>query len=90
MFPVNWRVDSITHSDVLVSPSGGRGAMAPFWQAEAQDRSFHLAERCGHLLAQMEARLADEEPEAPASRENDPDGGSQSSRIPPGMMPEPG
>jgi cell division protease FtsH len=51
---------------------------------------FAMVMRGERLPELPEVEIADEEPEAPASRENDPDGGSQSSRIPPGMMPEPG
>lgn len=54
-----WRIDSITDSDVRVHPESKPSAMAPFWRAEAQDRSFHVAERVGLFLQQIDGRLDD-------------------------------
>ncbi len=45
-----WRIRKITHNDVLVVPAYGGAAMAPFWRAEARNRSFHLSERIGRFL----------------------------------------
>jgi ATP-dependent Lhr-like helicase len=54
----NWRVQRITHSDVLVSPAHRTAAMTPFWRADARDRSFFLSERIGRFLERAERLLA--------------------------------
>ena len=56
-----WKVEGITHNDVLVSPAAGRAAMAPFWRAEELDRSHFLSERLGRFLERASERLADPE-----------------------------
>ncbi len=56
-----WRVEKITHNDVLVSPAGARSAMAPFWRAEELDRSSFVSERMAELLEQLDGRLDDED-----------------------------
>lgn len=60
----SWQVRKITHNDVLVAPSRGGSHMAPFWRADAQDRSFELCQQIGEFLADAEQRLA-----APAFRQ---------------------
>ncbi len=55
----SWRIQAITHNDVLVHPAAARGAgMAPFWKAEGRDRGAFLAERRALFLAGAEADLA--------------------------------
>jgi ATP-dependent helicase Lhr and Lhr-like helicase len=54
----NWRVRSITHSDVLVTPAQRSSAMAPFWRADSRSRSYFLSTRIGDFLAAAEADLA--------------------------------
>ena len=54
----SWRIRSITHNDVLVSPAHRSSAMAPFWRAEERDRSFHLSAKIGRFLEQAEGFLA--------------------------------
>jgi len=56
-----WRVERITHNDVLVSPASARSAMAPFWRAEELDRSSFVSERMAELLEQLDGRLDDED-----------------------------
>lgn len=53
----SWKIDRITHNDVMVSPIAGRAAMAPFWRAEERDRSAFLSARVGDFLARAEAHL---------------------------------
>jgi len=60
----SWRIESITHNDVLVEPAGGPGAMPPFWRADDRDRGAFLSERIAHFLEEAEAHLDD-----PALRE---------------------
>ncbi len=54
-----WRIEQITHNDVLVSPAAGPGAMAPFWRADGRDRGAFLSERIAAFLAGAEAQLDD-------------------------------
>jgi ATP-dependent Lhr-like helicase len=50
----SWRIRKITHNDVLVSPARKGAAMAPFWRAEARNRTFHLSSRIGEFLERAE------------------------------------
>lgn len=53
----SWRIERVTHNDVLVRPTRVHAAMAPFWRAEERDRSFELSERIGAFLADAGERL---------------------------------
>ena len=55
----SWRVTQITHNDVLVKPSKRGAAMAPFWRAEARDRSFALSDAIARFLETAEPKLED-------------------------------
>ena len=55
----SWRVERITHNDVLVTPARAAAAMAPFWRAEARDRGEFLSERIGAFLEDAQDRLDD-------------------------------
>ncbi|HWU37276.1 MAG TPA: hypothetical protein VN203_06455, partial [Candidatus Acidoferrum sp.] len=55
----NWRIQRITHNDVLVLPGHPRAASAPFWKAEENGRDFHFSERIGQFLEEAEGRLDD-------------------------------
>jgi ATP-dependent Lhr-like helicase len=54
-----WRIDRITHNDVLVRLAHARQAMAPFWRADERDRGFELAEKVGLFLETAEGALED-------------------------------
>jgi ATP-dependent helicase Lhr and Lhr-like helicase len=54
----NWRIQRITHNDVLVRPSPSPATAPPFWRAENQSRSFHFSRRISAFLAWADARLA--------------------------------
>ncbi len=54
-----WRVERITHNDVVVTPSPARQALAPFWRADARDRGPVLAARVGAFLEEADRRLGD-------------------------------
>ncbi|MEE4271634.1 MAG: DEAD/DEAH box helicase [Thermoanaerobaculales bacterium] len=54
-----WRVQKITHNDVLVAPAHARSAMAPFWRAEELDRSSFVSQRIAEFLEDIEDRLDD-------------------------------
>ena len=46
----NWKIERVTHNDVLVRP-GHPGVMAaPFWNAEGMNRGFHFSEEIGNFL----------------------------------------
>jgi ATP-dependent Lhr-like helicase len=53
----SWRVNKITHNDVLVSPAYKSAAMAPFWRAESRNRGSFLSDRIGRFLERAEAFL---------------------------------
>jgi ATP-dependent Lhr-like helicase len=53
----SWRIRKITHNDVLVSPARRGAAMAPFWRAEARNRTFHLSRRLSEFLERAERHL---------------------------------
>lgn len=55
----NWRIQRITHSDVLVRPAGPRASAPPFWRAEQVDRDFYLSEKIARLLETAQNRMAD-------------------------------
>ena len=55
----NWRIDRITHNDVLVKPMGSRKTAPPFWIAESINRGFHFSERIGLFLERVNAHLTD-------------------------------
>ena len=49
----SWRIESISHNNVLVDPIDGRTGMTPFWRAESQDRDFYCSERIGVFLERL-------------------------------------
>ncbi|MDP7112479.1 MAG: ATP-dependent helicase, partial [Myxococcota bacterium] len=55
-----WRVQRITHNDVLVKPARAASAMAPFWRAEDHDHGSFLSDRVACFLEDADGRL--EEP----------------------------
>ncbi len=46
----SWRIEQITHNDVLVSPASSGEVAPPFWKAETFDRDFHFSNRIGEFL----------------------------------------
>ncbi len=57
----SWKIERITHNDVLVSPIAGRAAMAPFWRADERDRSAVLSDRIAGFLESLDERLGDDD-----------------------------
>ncbi len=53
----SWRIQQITHNDVLVMPLNTRATMAPFWRAEEIDGSFHFACKIGEFLEEAESSI---------------------------------
>jgi ATP-dependent helicase Lhr and Lhr-like helicase len=56
-----WRVDRITHNDVMVTPANSAASMAPFWRADERDRRGFLSERLSTFLEDADGRLADDD-----------------------------
>ncbi len=50
-----WRVNSIEHDRVIVTPAPGAPARMPFWHGEYSARSSHLAPRVGELRRELDA-----------------------------------
>jgi ATP-dependent Lhr-like helicase len=50
-----WRVSSIEHDRVIVTPAPGAPARMPFWHGEYAARSSHLAPRVGELRRELDA-----------------------------------
>jgi ATP-dependent Lhr-like helicase len=46
----NWKIERITHNEVLVKPAGSGKTAPPFWIAESYNRGFHFSERIGRFL----------------------------------------
>ncbi|MCB1034731.1 MAG: DEAD/DEAH box helicase, partial [Acidobacteria bacterium] len=53
----SWRIERITHNDVLVTPARSSASLAPFWRADERDRGFHLSSRIGRFLRWADANL---------------------------------
>jgi len=56
-----WRVDRVTHNDVMVSPAQSAASMAPFWRADERDRRGFLSERLATFLEDADGRLDDDD-----------------------------
>ncbi len=57
----NWRIERITHNDVLVGPARVGAAAPPFWKAEENLRESHFSERIGEFLESADQLLQDPE-----------------------------
>jgi len=55
----HWRVDRITHSDVMVTPSRSTKPAPPFWKGEDLNRDYHFSEKIATFLEDAETRLGD-------------------------------
>ncbi len=55
----NWKIEGITHNDVLAVPASPSTTAPPFWRAEEGLRDFHLSERIGRFLEDLDDRLDD-------------------------------
>ena len=53
----NWKVEKITHNDVLVRPAASNRTAPPFWIAEAYNRGFHLSEKIATFLTWINTNL---------------------------------
>ncbi|MBN1781520.1 DEAD/DEAH box helicase [bacterium] len=53
----HWRIEKITHSDVLVRPGNPNARTAPFWKGERPDRDVHLSDLLSGFLNQADRNL---------------------------------
>jgi ATP-dependent helicase Lhr and Lhr-like helicase len=53
----NWKIERITHNDVLVKPAGSGKTAPPFWIAETFHRGFHFSEKIGRFLEWINENL---------------------------------
>ncbi|MCP4643531.1 MAG: ATP-dependent helicase, partial [bacterium] len=64
-----WRINAITHNDVLVTPGTPSPTEIPFWKGEELNRGRHLSERIGAFLEWADAHLNDSEFEEALQRD---------------------
>ena len=57
----NWRIERITHNDVLVTPARPGTAAPPFWKAEENLRDSHFSKRIADFLEAADELLDDPE-----------------------------
>ncbi|MGV6490567.1 ATP-dependent helicase [Stenotrophomonas rhizophila] len=51
----SWRIEQITHDQVVVTPAPGRSARLPFWRGEGVGRPAELGAAVGAFLAALDA-----------------------------------
>jgi len=56
-----WRINSIEHDRLIVTPAPGAPARMPFWHGDHATRSSHLAARVGELRRELDAVRTDEQ-----------------------------
>ncbi|MDY6835088.1 MAG: DEAD/DEAH box helicase [Chloroflexota bacterium] len=57
----NWKIERITHNDVIVTPAPPKALAAPFWRSEENDRDFHFSHLISEFLENAEHHLEDSE-----------------------------
>ena len=55
----SWRIQQITHDQVIVVPAPGRSARLPFWRGEGLGRPAELGEAIGAFLREVDAAPRD-------------------------------
>ncbi len=63
-----WRVNTIEHDRVIVTPAPGAPARMPFWHGEYSARSSHLAPAIGELRRSLDAARTPEQIDELAAR----------------------
>lgn len=56
----SWRIQQITHDQVVVIPAPGRSARLPFWHGDNPGRPAELGEAIGAFLREVEVATRDE------------------------------
>ncbi|MEN5264529.1 ATP-dependent helicase [Stenotrophomonas sp. TWI587] len=64
----SWRIEQITHDQVVVTPAPGRSARLPFWRGEGVGRPAELGEAVGAFIGALDAAAAEAGP-SPALRD---------------------
>ncbi|MCZ6616543.1 MAG: hypothetical protein O7E57_00315, partial [Gammaproteobacteria bacterium] len=59
----NWKIQRITHNDVMVTPARSGRTAPPFWRSENFNRSFHFSERITQYLELAESAFAEKREE---------------------------
>jgi ATP-dependent Lhr-like helicase len=57
----NWKIERITHNDVLVRPGPPKAMGTPFWKGEERARDFHFSSKIARFLEWADERLGDAE-----------------------------
>lgn len=57
----SWRIQQITHDQVVVVPAPGRSARLPFWRGDGLGRSAQLGEAIGRFLREVETLSPDKD-----------------------------
>ncbi|RXQ99882.1 ATP-dependent helicase [Pseudoxanthomonas composti] len=57
----SWRIDQITHDQVVVTPAPGRSARLPFWRGEGLGRPAELGQAVGQFLETLAAEIEGDE-----------------------------
>lgn len=60
VFPLGtqyWKIQQITHNDVIVTPAADSPNVVPFWRADQFSRAYHFSERLGRFLEEANDRL---------------------------------
>jgi ATP-dependent Lhr-like helicase len=55
----SWKIQRITHNDVLVTQAPPKSLETPFWKAEIFNRDFHLSQKIGRFLEEADTGLED-------------------------------
>ncbi|WP_353085739.1 ATP-dependent helicase [Stenotrophomonas sp.] len=55
----SWRIEQITHDQVVVTPAPGRSARLPFWRGEGVGRPAELGEAVGAFIGALDAGAAE-------------------------------
>ncbi|MFC1849409.1 DEAD/DEAH box helicase [candidate division CSSED10-310 bacterium] len=55
----NWKIERITHNDVLVSPAHPKAVDIPFWKAEENYRDYHFSDKIAQFLEDANERLSE-------------------------------
>lgn len=55
----SWRIEQITHDQVVVTPAPGRSARLPFWRGEGVGRPAELGEAVGAFIGALDAGIAE-------------------------------
>ena len=56
----NWKIQRISHNDVLVLPAPPKALATPFWKSDERSRDFHFSQKISLFLEEANERLGDE------------------------------